>query len=389
MSQQQYCQWLAGSPSLIAAEMNPKPGGLVATSRGLARTRLRCRDLEIRASAATSKPHLVFAVHLSYKREYERRPTWCFRGAGASRGPRPWRRSLRHGCARSPRARDIPFAVARACVHGAGSTGSERTRPFDDRGWDAETRWPQPAGVHAHCRWESRADIIAADPHASVRPRTDGARPESIVSARPPSAWLAIARRLVAPGQREEAEGDLIELWARVTERGNRASALRFWRDAFSLAIASRRRLEDDFAQDVRHGFRLVRRLPGLALAACTSLAIGIGGTTAAFTMIDAALLRPWPYPEADRLMVLSTNLGRYFSPPAFRRLSDRHDGLDHLTATQAHGFLMSFGGQAVLVNGHRVSAEAVALLGLNGALHPEVGRAFVPSEFAPDSEPV
>jgi ABC-type antimicrobial peptide transport system permease subunit len=158
---------------------------------------------------------------------------------------------------------------------------------------------------------------------------------------------------------------------------------------AWDAAWLQRRRLEDDFAQDVRHGFRLIGRAPGLALAASISLAIGIGGTTAAFTMIDAALLRPWPYPQADRLMVVSTNLGRYFSPPAFRRLSDRHDGLDHLTAAETHGFLMNFGGQAVLVSGHRVSAEVVALLGLNGALHPEVGHAFVPSEFAPDSEPV
>ncbi len=145
--------------------------------------------------------------------------------------------------------------------------------------------------------------------------------------------------------------------------------------------------LFEDFAQDLRHGFRLVRRLPGLALAACTSLAIGIGGTTAAFTMIDAALLRPWPYPEPDRLMVVSTNLGQYFSPPAFRRLADHSDGLDHLTAAEAHAFLMNFGGQAVLVNGHRVSSEVIALLGLNGQLHPEPGRAFVASDFASGSE--
>ena len=157
----------------------------------------------------------------------------------------------------------------------------------------------------------------------------------------------------------------------------------------WDAAWLQRRRLEQDFAQDVRHGFRLVRRLPGLALAACASLAIGIGGTTAAFTMIDAALLRPWPYPDADRLMVVSTNLGRYFSPPAFRRLADQHDGLDHLTAAEAHGFLMNFGGQAVLVSGHRVSAEVIALLGLNGSLHPEAGRTFIPSEFTPESEPV
>ena len=158
---------------------------------------------------------------------------------------------------------------------------------------------------------------------------------------------------------------------------------------AWDAVWLQRRRLEEDFAQDVRHGFRLIARAPGLALAACASLAIGIGGTTAAFTMIDAALLRPWPYPDADRLMVVSTNLGRYFPPAAFRRLSEYHGGLDHLTAAEAHGFLMNFGGQAVLVNGHRVSAGVVALLGLNGALHPEAGRAFVPSEFAPDSQPV
>ncbi len=157
----------------------------------------------------------------------------------------------------------------------------------------------------------------------------------------------------------------------------------------WDAAWLQRRRLEEDFAQDVRHGFRLIGRAPGLALAACMSLAIGIGGTTAAFTMIDAALLRPWPYPDAERLMVLSTNLGRYFSPPEFRRLSDHHDGLDHLTAAEAHAFLMNFGGEAVLVNGHRVSAEVVPLLGLNGPLHPDAGRAFIPSEFAPDSEPV
>ena len=157
----------------------------------------------------------------------------------------------------------------------------------------------------------------------------------------------------------------------------------------WDAAWLQRRRLEEDFVQDVRHGIRLIGRSPGLALAACTSLAIGIGGTTAAFTMVDAALLRPWPYPDADRLMVVSTNLGRYFSAPAFRRLADSHDGLDHLTASEGHGFLMNFDGQAVLVNGHRVSAEVIALLGLNGPLHPEAGRIFTASEFTPQSEPV
>jgi ABC-type antimicrobial peptide transport system permease subunit len=49
----------------------------------------------------------------------------------------------------------------------------------------------------------------------------------------------------------------------------------------------------------------------------------------------------------------------------------------------------MDFDGQAVLMNGHRVSAEAVGLLGLNGPLRPAAGRTFLPSEFAGDGEPV
>jgi putative ABC transport system permease protein len=158
---------------------------------------------------------------------------------------------------------------------------------------------------------------------------------------------------------------------------------------ASDAAWLQRRRLEDDLVQDVRHGLRLIARSPGLALAASASIAIGIGGATAAFTMIDAALLRPWPYPNADGLVVVSTNLGRSLSVPAFRRLAERTDVLDHLTAAEAHDFVMHFDGQAVLVKGHRVSGEAVALLGLNGPLHPAAGRTFLASEFAAGSEPV
>ena len=158
---------------------------------------------------------------------------------------------------------------------------------------------------------------------------------------------------------------------------------------AWDAAWLQRRRLEDDLVQDIRHGVRLIARSPGLALAAGASLAIGIGGTTAAFTLIDAALLRPWPYPDADRLVVVSTNLGRYFSVPAFRRLAEGNDSVDHLMAAEAHGYVVNFEGQAVLLNGHRVSAEVTALLGLHERLRPAVGRTFLPSEFAAATEPV
>lgn len=78
-------------------------------------------------------------------------------------------------------------------------------------------------------------------------------------------------------------------------------------------------------------------------------------------------MLRQWPYPNAERLVVVRTDVSQYFSAPA-------------LTAAEAHGFVMDFAGQAVLVNGHRVPQEALTLLGLvrqSGArlLHPSLAR--------------
>ena len=73
----------------------------------------------------------------------------------------------------------------------------------------------------------------------------------------------------------------------------------------------------------------------------------------------------------------------------AFRRLAEGNDSVDHLMAAEAHGYVVNFEGQAVLLNGHRVSAEVTALLGLHERLRPAVGRTFLPSEFAADTEPV
>jgi predicted permease len=57
--------------------------------------------------------------------------------------------------------------------------------------------------------------------------------------------------------------------------------------------------------QDVRFGWRLLRRTPGFTIAAVLALALGIGATTAIFTVIDRVILRPLPYSEPDRLAVV------------------------------------------------------------------------------------
>src|SRR5712691_1969966 len=57
--------------------------------------------------------------------------------------------------------------------------------------------------------------------------------------------------------------------------------------------------------QDVRYGLRALRRTPGFTLAALLTLGIGIGGTTAIFSVVQAVVLRPLGYPDPDRLFAI------------------------------------------------------------------------------------
>ncbi len=58
-----------------------------------------------------------------------------------------------------------------------------------------------------------------------------------------------------------------------------------------------------DAIRDLRHGFRLLRRAPGFAVTAILTLALGIGATTALFTVVDAVLLEPLPFPDSSKLV--------------------------------------------------------------------------------------
>src|SRR5260221_3985843 len=75
-------------------------------------------------------------------------------------------------------------------------------------------------------------------------------------------------------------------------------------------------RLVEDVVRDVRHMGRGLRRSPGFAMAVILTLALGIGGNTAIFSLVDQLLLRPLPYPQGDQLLTIYESFGGMSGAP-------------------------------------------------------------------------
>jgi putative ABC transport system permease protein len=138
-----------------------------------------------------------------------------------------------------------------------------------------------------------------------------------------------------------------------------------------------------DFRQDVRYGLKMFRRHPNFTVAAVLTLALGIGATSAIFSVLDAVVLRPLPFPEPDRLVWIQEVHrldGRVRSPSALTSRVWRDESATIQGADAVGGIL-----EVSLPSPAGAERIGLAEVGLNTlaalGVQPVLGRWFMPDE--------
>jgi putative ABC transport system permease protein len=130
---------------------------------------------------------------------------------------------------------------------------------------------------------------------------------------------------------------------------------------------------------DLRYAFRQLIKHPAFALVAVLTLALGIGSSTAIFSVLDAVLLRPLPYPEQERLVeaqeLTEAGRGMQFAQPNFEDLRGRSRSFDALACYGGGPAAVAGGSEPVRTNVCLVSADFFRVLGVR----PILGRLISP----------
>ena len=134
--------------------------------------------------------------------------------------------------------------------------------------------------------------------------------------------------------------------------------------------------------KDIRYGFRMLFKTPGLTAAAIVSLALGIGANTAIFSLIDTVLLKSLPVAQPEQLYFIQNVGPRRPSGgappyPCFERLRDQNQSFNGLAAFTSLDLRVRIDGEREEVNGQFVSGNYFALLGIN----PLLGRVLSPMD--------
>lgn len=141
--------------------------------------------------------------------------------------------------------------------------------------------------------------------------------------------------------------------------------------------------------QDLRYNFRVLRKNPGFTAVIILTLALGIGATTAIFSVVNVILLRPLPYDNPEQLVIVWGTQPQMdkapFSPADFLDVKRRSHVFEQIAAYQAQNFNLTGTADAVRLRGAALSPEIMPLLGLKMA----EGRGFLPEEGKPGNNQV
>ena len=212
--------------------------------------------------------------------------------------------------------------------------------------------------------------------------------------------WLL--RHVVSlDGQNDAIRGDLLEEFRRrqMNERPSRPPSrsangrvgrarLWYWRETIALIVRGHGYTNmltlDNFRQDLRHACRSYAKAPAFTLLVMLTLALGIGASTAIFSIVNGILLKPLALPDPGRLMwVMETNKSGASMSVSWMNYLDwraRQHSFDGLAVSRTSAFTLTGNGQAARLTGRRVTANFFQVVGVQ----PSMGRAFAERDDQP-----
>ena len=195
--------------------------------------------------------------------------------------------------------------------------------------------------------------------------------------------------RLYPASFRAEYEAEMIAVFAARRRRVTGLAAIGLWMSAVLDAIPNAARVHlDILRQDLRHTVRGLRRSPGYAAAAILMTSLGIGATTAAFSITDLVLIRPLQYPAADRLVTIWERRADYSqmeaSPANYRDWKRQSVSFEAMGAYAARAVNLVGGQQPRRLEGTVLTADLFPMLGAR----PYAGRLFAAADDEPGASP-
>ena len=145
--------------------------------------------------------------------------------------------------------------------------------------------------------------------------------------------------------------------------------------------------------QDLRYAARVLQKNPGFTLVAVFTLALGIGANSAIFSLVDAVILRPLPYPEPEQLVGLGqwrNQKGEGYiqtgvSAPNIRDIAGQSRIFQEVAYYRGSGFNLTEGTRPESVRGVQASARLLPMFGVP----PQLGRFFSDEEMRPGRDQV